>query len=108
RRLAVARSAILPVLCPFPTRRSSDLVGLVPNLAGDSTGTVISHRDLACLPVYRPLIGEHTLDRNAPADVQHPVAPHRQRLSPAQDRNSPLLNSSHVDNPHAVYCLITN
>src|SRR5690606_39897505 len=91
---------------PFPARRSSDLAGVVAEvaqnlleilaLAGKAgiRGAVDRNRDLA--------VGVNSLER-ALQRVQHFL--HRRRAPDhAEDRKSTRLNSSHVKISYAVIC----
>src|SRR5439155_23746198 len=79
----------------FPTRRSSDLLPLLPGerLVGDPAHQVLEEPVLPAL--RRPWIG---LDRQD-------LLAHQRRQHGLQDRKSTRLNSSHVAISYAVFCL---
>src|SRR5690606_39936294 len=103
--LVVQSSRLSCASPPFPTRRSSDLLGPRNGSAGSS--------DRRCSRSDRP--GTHRGSR-----IDRPVRrveaarghlefgqPAQQRLASTgtQDRKSTRLNSSHVKNSYAVFCL---
>src|SRR5438874_10334197 len=78
-------TASLTVLYSFPTRRSSDLLGVVDDVLEEAGEGVLAlgHDDQAL----------------APASCSSPAP------RPDRDRKSTRLNSSHVEISYAVFCL---
>src|SRR5207249_8277736 len=84
----------------FPTRRSSDLVGR--RLPWHEPGTTTETRDGAHEALAEETAHEDD-HRGEHEQVAH--ADFTQRLGGHLDRKSTRLNSSHVSNSYAVFCL---
>src|SRR5439155_19392136 len=82
----------------FPTRRSSDLRELLPAEGGGG--------ELPLRHETGPAARRHLPAGHAPAGVEpRPAEPGRRGSTPAGDRKSTRLNSSHVAISYAVFCL---
>src|SRR5690606_42007116 len=86
-----------PTLPPFPTRRSSDLYGLILPLRGPRSAANYAKvwmQDGSPLLVYTRGLAER---------IQAEIP--QWQVLPAIDRKSTRLNSSHVKISYAVFCL---
>src|SRR5207253_9314848 len=98
----------LPTLHSFPTRRSSDLDGVVHELHSlGATRNDYVLQFLGCAFANdrsdRCVRDEYLVNR----DTSRTIRPFQEQLRqhPAQDRKSTRLNSSHVAISYAVFCL---
>src|SRR5699024_11899182 len=90
-----------PPLRAFPTRRSSDLVGL------DGVFEFYTLQG-PCLGVHggvRELVGVHLAEALEAVDLYFRVGVASAHLGAYPDRRSTRLNSSHVSRSYAVFCL---
>src|SRR5207249_12265107 len=98
-------SAPHPPLPPFPTRRSSDLSGLAAGdvaLAAGGAGPAAESRGIWL--GRTPASGnEQSAFETGPGVMGGPAA--SVCSTPAEDRKSTRLNSSHVSISYAVFCL---
>src|SRR5690606_40805691 len=101
RPLSSHGSAARPVVPPFPTRRSSDLLNPTPGAflaAGQKANlslTVLPLQDLQNVKVTVSDLTDKTSGAKIAADS----------VKIEQDRKSTRLNSSHVKISYAVFCL---
>src|SRR5699024_12701276 len=82
------------LLCSFPTRRSSDLAFLGSNAIENAGRFIIGY-------------GRHRFEKQQHVALAHMADEQRaiRALQRLEDRKSTRLNSSHVSNSYAVFCV---
>src|SRR5690606_40288318 len=95
-------------LCSFPTRRSSDLAEReYPVARGPGLLVVGSPCRILQNPLHDPAVARRVIHRDQVAAAFEKMPGLRGNLQgvKVQDRKSTRLNSSHVKNSYAVFCL---
>src|SRR5690606_39303405 len=90
--------ATIPDPHPFPTRRSSDLEQAAQSLPPSSSAWSSTAQ---CTDRRRPSCQKCSRHASVTPACRSPIKPHRS----LPDRKSTRLNSSHVKNSYAVFCL---
>src|SRR5690606_40197582 len=99
------RPASPPILASFPTRRSSDLAGAQHRPEHQVGQQQRRQRDQQRELARSEVRATEQRDRLHGGEVRRMRQQPRERGGGDQDRKSTRLNSSHVKNSYAVFCL---